>query len=203
MLYRSKSLRLSCFWGPLSFKFNLLFLCVWVCISERRRDDRWDSERQKGEIKREGGSITCYCMCYTKLILNCDGRRHLSEAVKVPMNHTALTPFPLSLYILLSLFIFLFFPLWDSACLCNSLSFCVCFSTVTCTCLGALSATWDVQGINEVHLSLFHIHTLFLPHAVLSLAVSLRLSVSLSGPCSLLGLITAVDVWLNKHMRPQ
>lgn len=101
MLFRSQSLRLSCFHERLSFKLNLLFLCVCVCISERRRDDR--VRVKEGEIKRGAGSITCYCVCYTELILNCDGRRHLSEAVKVPMNHTVLTPFSLSLSVYLTL----------------------------------------------------------------------------------------------------
>lgn len=123
-----------------------------------------EQKRGKGKMKREGGCVTCYCMCYTEMILHCDGRRHLSEAVKVPMNHTALSLFlslSLSVYILLSLSIFLFSP-FGTRPVCASLSlFSVCFSAVTCTCLGALSATWDVPESNEVHLSPFsHLYTL-------------------------------------------
>lgn len=85
---------------------NAIFcFCVFVSaflIEREMTDGR--VKKKEGEIKRGGGRITCYCMCYTKLILNCDGRRHLSEAVKVPMNHTALTPFSLSVYLTLSPF---------------------------------------------------------------------------------------------------
>lgn len=110
-------------------------------------------------------------MCYTELILNCDGRRHLSEAVKVPMNHTAPTLFSLPVHLTLTLYLPLS-PFGTTACVRDSLSLSVCFSAVTCTCLRALSATRDVPERNEVHLSLFlHLYTLpatccFIPHCV-------------------------------------
>lgn len=73
-------------------------------------------KEKEGEIQL-GGCITCNNICYTKLIMKCDWRRHLSKAVKLPMNYTVLTPssLSLSLYNLPSLLIFLFLPLGISA----------------------------------------------------------------------------------------
>lgn len=48
-----------------------------------------------------GGVVYLQLLWCTKQILNCDENRHLSEAVRVPMNHTALSPLtPTLLYLL-------------------------------------------------------------------------------------------------------
>lgn len=130
-------------------------------------------------------------MCYTKLILNCDVRRHLSEAVKVPMNHTELTPFSLSssLYIFLSLYL----PrsAFGIQFVCVTLPVSLFVSPLLHV---LLSEHYRYHGKRRREMKCichgFHIYTLFLPHAVLSLTVS----VSRSGSTLLLSLITAADV---------
>lgn len=130
-------------------------------------------------------------MCYPKLILNCDGRRHLSEVVKVAMNHTALTPFSLSVYLPLYL------PLspFGTQPVCVTLSLFLFVSPLSHV---PVSEHYQQHGMCRREMKCiyhcFHIYTLLLPHAVLSLScVFTAASVSWSGPASLLGLITAVD----------
>lgn len=123
-------------------------------------------KEKEGEIKR-GGCITCYSICYTELIVYCDWRRHLSKAVKLPMNYPALTPFSLSLslYILPSLFIFLFLPL--GACLRDSLSFSLFVSPLSHI---PVSERYQQHGMCRRGMKCichcFYIYALFLPHAV-------------------------------------
>ncbi len=119
---------------------------------------------KEGKMKWEGGSITCNCMCYTKLWWEATP---LWSSKSPHESHSAC-----SLYILLSLFIFLLSPLGLWLCAWLSFFVSVCFSTVTCTCPRALSATWDVPERNVVHLSQFlHLYTLpatwcFISHCV-------------------------------------
>lgn len=155
---------------------------------------------REGEIKR-GGCVTCYSICYTELIVYRDWRRHLSKAVKLPMNYTALTPFSLAHSLPLSVHLTLAFYLpllpFGSQLVCVTLS--LVSPAVTCTCLRALSATWDVPERNEMHLSLFlHLCTLlpatccFISHGVLK-------PVCFSSPASVLGHTTAPDELENKQ----
>lgn len=122
------------------------------CLRRIEETDERVKEKE-GELKQAGGSITYYCMCYSKPILNCDGRRHLSEAVKVPMNHTALTDFFLSLsvYLILTLNLFLS-PIGTQP---VTMIFSLSLFVSPWSHIPALSATWDVLERNEVHLSLF------------------------------------------------
>lgn len=110
-------------------------------------------------------------MCYSKLILNCDGSRHLSEAVKVPMNHTTLTPFSLCVDLTRPLSPFGMQPV----CVTLSLSLFVSLPSHV-----PVSEHYQRHGMCWREMKCichcFPIYTLILPHAVLSLAVSLRLS---------------------------
>lgn len=60
-------------------------------------------KEKEGEIKR-GGCITCYSICYTELIVYCDWMRHLSKAVKLPMNYPFLS-LALSVHLALALYL--------------------------------------------------------------------------------------------------
>lgn len=96
VLLKSQPLRSSCPGISLfkfKYSFSQCFHCAFLrgtCVTDER------PKEGEGEIKR-GGAITCNCICCSELILNCDGRRHLSQAVNVPMNHALLGPSSLSL----------------------------------------------------------------------------------------------------------
>lgn len=186
----------SLFWIQSSISVCLCLHC-W-------EEERWQmrvQKRGKGKMKREGGCVTCYCMCYTKMILHRDGRRHLSEAVKVPMNHTALSLFlflSLSFYVLLSLSIFLSLPLGLGLSARVSL-FSLFVSPLSHV---PVSEHYQLHGMCRRAMKCichcFHIYTLFLPHAVfISHCVPTPVSVTRCAPASLLGLITSVDVLKN------
>lgn len=91
------------------FHSSVCLLFQEVTVADERVKEK------EGEIKLGGCITTCTSICYTKLTVKCDWRRHLSKAVKLPMNYTVLTPSSLPLYILPSLFVFLFLPLGLSA----------------------------------------------------------------------------------------
>ena len=184
----SPSLRLSR--SGISFKFNLLFpACLRSHVWEKREATDERVKEEGGEIKRRGARITCYCMCFSKLILNCDGRRHLSEAVKVPMNHTALAAFSLRVDLTRPPSPFGMRPV------CVTLSLFVSLPSHV-----PVSEHYQRHGMCWREMKCichrFPIYTLILPLAVLSLAVSLRLSrfLCLVLHTLLLGLITAAAV---------
>lgn len=157
---------------------------------------------REGEIKR-GGCVTCYSICYTELIVYRDWRRHLSKAVKLPMNYTALTPFsrPHSLPFSVHLTLAFYLPLlpYGTHPVCVTLSFSACFPAVTCTCLRALSATWDVPERNETHLSLFLYLCTLLPATCCFISHCVLKPVCFSSPASVPGHTTAPDELENKQ----
>lgn len=172
--------------GPLYFKFNLLFLRGREMADERAKEEG-------GEIKPEGGGVTCYCMCCTKLILNCDGRRRLSEAVKVPMNHTALTLFSLSLHVLVSLFIFLFLPVGFSLSAWLSLPLFLCLF-LRCHMYLSQSTISDMGCAGEERSAFVSVFAFIRSSRHMLFYLPPRVSVSRPGPGLLLGLVAAVEV---------
>lgn len=156
---------------------------------------------REGEIKR-GGCVTCYSICYTELIVYRDWRRHLSKAVKLPMNYTALTPFslahslPLSVHLTLAFYL----PLLPF----GSQPVCVTLSLVSPLSHVPVSEHYQQHGMCRRGMKCichcFYIYALFsLPHAVLSLTVSLSLSVF---PALLLCSVTPLHLMSWKTNRP-
>lgn len=172
-------LRLSCLGTSLSLKSNLKFLCEW----------------KEGELKWEGGSITCYCICNNKLILNCDGRWHLSQTVKVLMNHSSHPHPPNPSHSLCVCVCFSLFPPMGLG-LSMWLSFSVCFSAVTCTC--TQSTISDIGCTREKCSAFVTIFTFIHSscHTPFSLLLCFLVSAPVSETCLvfLLALLTAGDV---------